>query len=101
MLVLFDFSTNFFLLFDHILSWQRGIVFLRRFLGAQHRAIALLFYNPLNLMWLLVSMGKLVDTPKPSMRGLAESQFIFCEVFEVDSPIKNLIVFPLSDIMWS
>jgi hypothetical protein len=68
-LVLFNFSTDLFLLFDHFLSWQWGIVYLRRSLGAMHRAIALLFYDTLDLMWRLVNKGKVVDSPKAAMRG--------------------------------
>jgi len=66
-LVLFDFSPDLFLLFDHLLSWQRGIVYLRRSLGAMHRAIALLFYDTLDLMWRLVNKGKVMDSPKAPM----------------------------------
>ena len=69
MLVIFDFSTDLLLLFDKLLSWQRDIINLRRSLRAQHRAIALLFYNTLDLMWLLVNKGKMVDSSKAAMRG--------------------------------
>jgi hypothetical protein len=69
MLVIFDFSTDFFLLFDKLLSWQRGIIYLRRSLRAKHRAITLLFDNTLDLMWLLVNKGKMVDSSKAAMRG--------------------------------
>ena len=34
-----------------------------------HRAIALLFYDTLDLMWRLVNKGKVVDSPKAAMRG--------------------------------
>jgi hypothetical protein len=68
-LVIFNFSPNFFLFFDHLLSWQRGIVYLRRSLGTMHRAIAFLFYDTLDLMWRLVNKGKVVDSPKAAMRG--------------------------------